>query len=295
MRGRNLADLLALAALWGASFLFMRVGAAEFGPLALAFVRVAGASLLLLPLLWGRGQGAALRQHWRPLLVVGLVNSALPFALYALAALVLSTGLMSIFNATSPLWGALIAWVWLHDRPGASRTLGLAIGFAGVAWLSAGKADLRPDASGVSPALGIAACMAATALYGFGANYTRRAAAEVPPLAVAAGSQLAATVLLAPLAFAAWPASPPGARAWAAAMLLALLCTGLAYILYFRLIARVGPARAISVTFLIPAFAALWGFVFLREVPTAEMLAGCAVILLGTALATGVLRLPLRA
>jgi len=295
MRRRDLADLLALAALWGASFLFMRVGAAEFGPLALAFVRVAGASLLLLPLLWWQGQAAALRQHWRPLLVVGLVNSALPFALYALAALALSTGLLSIFNATSPLWGALIAWVWLGDRPGAARSFGLLIGFAGVAWLSVGKADLKADASGVSPTLGIAACVAATALYGFGANYTRRAAAAVPPLAVAAGSQLAAALLLAPLALAAWPVTPPSARAWAAASLLALLCTGLAYILYFRLIARVGPARAISVTFLIPAFAALWGFVFLREVPTAEMLAGCAVILLGTALATGVLRLPGRA
>ncbi|MCU0923786.1 MAG: DMT family transporter [Burkholderiaceae bacterium] len=295
MKGRDLADLLGLAALWGASFLFMRVSAAEFGPLALAFVRVAGASALLLPLLWWRGQGAALQRHWRPLLVVGLVNSALPFALYALAALVLSTGLMSIFNATSPLWGALIAWAWLHDRPSAGRALGLVIGFAGVAWLSAGKAELRPGASGVSPALGIAACMAATALYGLGVNYTRKAAATVPPLAVAAGSQLAASLLLAPLAIAAWPASPPGARAWGAAVLLALLCTGLAYVLYFRLIARVGPARAISVTFLIPAFAALWGFVFLGEVPTAEMLAGCAVILLGTALAVGALRLPLRA
>ncbi|MBK7456986.1 MAG: DMT family transporter [Rubrivivax sp.] len=295
MRGRDLADLLLLAALWGASFLFMRVSAAEFGPLALAFVRVAGASMLLLPLLWWRGQGAALPRHWRALLVVGLVNSALPFALYALAALVLSTGLMSIFNATSPLWGALIAWIWLHDRPTAARALGLAIGFAGVAWLSVGRADLRPDASGVSPAWGIAACVAATALYGFGANYTRKAAAGVPPLAVAAGSQLAAAMLLAAPAVAAWPATPPGARAWAAAALLALLCTGLAYILYFRLISRVGPARAISVTFLIPAFAALWGFVVLGEVPTVEMLAGCAVILLGTALAAGALRLPQRA
>ncbi|HSQ73571.1 MAG TPA: DMT family transporter, partial [Rubrivivax sp.] len=190
---------------------------------------------------------------------------------------------------------ALIAWVWLGDRPGAARSFGLLIGFAGVAWLSVGKADLKADASGVSPTLGIAACVAATALYGFGANYTRRAAAAVPPLAVAAGSQFAAALLLAPLALAAWPVTPPTARAWAAASLLALLCTGLAYILYFRLIARVGPARAISVTFLIPAFAALWGFVFLREVPTAEMLAGCTVILLGTALATGVLRLPGRA
>lgn len=295
MRGRDLADLLALAALWGASFLFMRMGAAEFGPLALAFVRVAGASLLLLPLLWWHGHGAALQRHWRALLVVGLANSALPFALFALAALVLSTGLMSIFNATAPLWAALIAWVWLHDRPGASRVLGLVVGFAGVAWLSIGKADLRPDASGVSPALGIAACVAATALYGFGANYTKKATAAVPPLAVAAGSQLAAALLLAPPAIATWPATPPGARAWGAAVLLALLCTGLAYILYFRLIAQVGAARAISVTFLIPAFASLWGYVFMHEVPTGEMVAGCAVILLGTALATGVLRLPARA
>jgi len=295
MKGRDLADLLALAALWGASFLFMRMGAAEFGPLALVFVRVAGASLLLLPLLWWQGHGAALHRHWRPLLVVGLANSALPFTLYALAALVLSTGLMAIFNATAPLWAALVAWVWLHDRPGASRSLGMLVGFAGVAGLSIGKADWRADASGISPALGIAACVAATALYGFGANYTKKAVAAVPSLAVAAGSQLAATLLLAPLALAAWPATPPSARAWGAALLLALLCTGLAYILYFRLIARLGAAGAISVTFLIPAFATLWGYLVLREAPSAEMLAGCAVILLGTALATGLLRLPARA
>jgi drug/metabolite transporter (DMT)-like permease len=290
--GRDLADLVVLAALWGASFLFMRVGAAEFGALPLTFVRVAGASVFLLPLLWWRGQGGALARHWRPLAVIGTVNSALPFALFALAALVLGTGLMAIFNATAPLWAALIAWVWLADRPGASRAAGLAIGFAGVFALSVGKADLRPDASGLSPAIGIAACLAATLLYGFGANYTKKAAAAVPPLTVAAGSQFAATLLLAPLAWWAWPAVTPGPRAWAAALLLALLCTGVAYILYFRLIARVGPARAISVTFLIPAFAALWGFAFLGELPTAAMLAGCAVILLGTALATGLLRLP---
>lgn len=295
MKGRDLADLLALAALWGASFLFMRMGAVEFGPLALVFVRVGGASLLLLPLLWWQGHAAVLHRHWRPLLVVGLTNSALPFTFYALAALVLSTGLMAIFNATAPLWAALVAWVWLDDRPGASRSLGMLVGFAGVAALSIGKADWRADASGISPALGIAACVAATALYGFGANYTKKAVAAVPSLAVAAGSQLAATLLLAPLALATWPAKPPSVRAWGAALLLALLCTGLAYILYFRLIARLGAAGAISVTFLIPAFATLWGYLVLREVPSAEMLAGCAVILLGTALATGLLRLPARA
>lgn len=292
MTGRDLGDLVVLAALWGASFLFMRLGAAEFGALPLAFVRVAGASLMLLPLLWWRGQGGALARHWRPLAVIGIVNSALPFSLFALAALVLGIGLMAIFNATAPLWGALIAWLWLADRPGASRAAGLAVGFAGVVALSVGKADLRPDASGLSPAIGIAACILATMLYGFGANYTKKAAAAVPPLAVAAGSQSVAALVLAPLAWWTWPASPPGARAWVAALLLAVLCTGIAYILYFRLIARVGAARAMSVTFLIPAFAALWGFVFLAEVPTAAMLGGCAVILLGTALATGLLRLP---
>jgi drug/metabolite transporter (DMT)-like permease len=292
MTGRDLADLVVLAALWGASFLFMRMGAAEFGALPLAFVRVAGASALLLPLLWLRGQGPALARHWRPVAVVGIANSAVPFTLFALGALVLGTGLMAVFNATAPLWGALIAWLWLADRPSASRVFGLAVGFAGVLALSYGKADLRADASGISPAIGIAACIVATMFYGFGANYAKKAAAAVPPLAVAAGSQAAAALVLAPLAWWAWPATPPGMRSWLAALMLAVLCTAFAYILYFRLIARVGAARAISVTFLIPAFAALWGFVFLREVPTAAMLAGCAVILLGTALATGMLRLP---
>lgn len=295
LSSRDLTDLVVLAALWGASFLFMRLGAGEFGALPLAFVRVAGASALLLPLLCWRGQGGLLRRHWRPLAVIGLLNSALPFTLFALAALVLGIGLMAIFNATAPLWGALIAWLWLAERPGAARAAGLAVGFAGVVALSIGKADLRPDASGLSPALGIAACIVATMLYGFAANYAKRAAAAVPPLAVATGSQVVATLALAPLAWWAWPATPPGARAWVAALLLALLCTAIAYILYFRLIARVGTARAMSVTFLIPAFAALWGYVFLGELPTAAMLAGCAVILLGTALATGVLRLPLPA
>jgi drug/metabolite transporter (DMT)-like permease len=297
MRRRDLADLLLLATIWGASFLFMRLGAAEFGPYALAFLRVAGASLLLLPLLHWRGQAALLRPHWRPLLGVGLVNSALPFILYGIAALALSAGLMAIFNATAPLWAGLIAWLWLHERPGAWRLVGMAIGFAGVLGLSLGKADVRPGALGISPAWGIAACVCATMLYGFGANYTRRAAAKLPPLTVAAGSQLAASVLLLPLAWWTWPAQTPGVRAWLAVALLAFVCTGLAYVLYFRLIANVGPARAISVTFLIPAFAAAWGYAVLDEEPTGTMLIGFGVILLGTALATGLLvpRWPRRA
>ena len=292
MNRRDLSELVLLGAIWGASFLFMRMGAGEFGPIVLAFLRVAGASLMLLPLLLRRGELAALREHWRAIAVVGVVNSAIPFAMFALAALVLTTALMSVFNATASIWGALIAWLWLHDRLGASRWLGLAIGVVGVVGLSWGKADFKPGEHGVSAAIGIAACIAGTVCYGIGANVSRRYLSGVPPMAVAAGSQLAAAAVLLPLALWLWPAVLPGATAWGAAVALALLCTGAAYILYFRLIAHAGATNAMSVTFLIPAFAATWGWLLLGEAPTVAMLTGCAVILLGTALATGFFKLP---
>jgi drug/metabolite transporter (DMT)-like permease len=294
MTRRDIADLLLLAAIWGASFLFMRLGAAEFGPVALAFVRVAGAAALLVPLMLLRGAGGAWRTHGVAIAGVGIVNSAFPFLLYAVSALVLSTALMSVFNATASIWGALIAWLWLKERLTPLRWLGLAIGLAGVVGLSWGKADFRPGEHGVSAAVGVAACLGATLLYGLGGNVSRRWLQGATPLAVAAGSQAAATLALAVPAAVWWPAINPGATAWAAALALSFLCTGLAYILFFRLIARTGTTTAMSVTFLIPAFALLWGFVALGEVPTGTMLVGCAVILLGTALATGLLRWPLR-
>jgi drug/metabolite transporter (DMT)-like permease len=292
MTCRDLRDLVLLGALWGSSFLFMRMGAAEFGPVALVFLRVAGAVLMLLPLLAARGQWPQMRQHWRAIAVVGVVNSALPFLLFMLAALVLTTALMAVFNATAPIWGALVAWAWLRDKLSASRWLGLAIGVLGVVGLSWGKADFRPGEHGISPAWGIAACIGAAVCYGIGSNLSRKYLAGVAPMAVAAGSQLSASVLLLVPAWWSWPAVTPSAPAWVAAVALAFACTGLAYVLYFRLIANAGAANAISVTFLIPAFAMLWGWMLLGEQPTFSMLAGCAVILLGTGLATGLLRLP---
>ena len=137
-----------------------------------------------------------------------------------------------------------------------------------------------------------AACLLATVLYGFSGNFTKRYLQGVPSMALAAGSQLSATALLLPLGAWAWPAQLPSAGAWAAALALALLCTGVAYILYFRLIARLGASTAMSVTFLIPAFAVFWGAVFLAEPVTGTMVIACGVILLGTALVTGLLRWP---
>jgi len=286
LRSTDVAELFGLAALWGASFLLMRMGAAEFGPVALAAIRVTGAALLLVPLLACRGHLRALRQHWRPILVVGLTNTALPFLCFSYAALSITAGMSSIFNAASPLFGALIARLWLGDRLTPARIAGLAIGFGGVLGMSWTNGSFRTGGSGWA----ILACLVATLSYGFSPNYTKRRLQGAAPLAIAAGSQVAATLMLIVPAILWWPAQNPTAADWLSAAVLAFVCTGFAYILYFRLIANVGPSNAIAVTFLIPAFAVVWGWMFLGERVTLAMIVGCAVILLGTALATGLLK-----
>lgn len=294
MRTTDVAELIALAAIWGASFLFMRVAVPEFGPVALTALRVAGAVLFLLPLVAWRGHAGALRAHWKAISVVGIVNSAVPFVLFSLAALAINAGLSSIFNATAPLWGAVIAWLWLGDRLSGSRLAGLALGFAGVLGLAWDKASFKPGEHGVSAVVAIGACLLATLCYGFAANFTKKHLASVPPLAVAAGSQAAASVVLALPALALAPDTIPGGRAWASVATLAVLCTGVAYLLYFRLIAHLGASRAITVTYLIPLFGVVWGALFLGEALTPAMAIGGMVILLGTALATGMVGLPMR-
>ena len=286
MRRRDIAELLALAALWGGSFLFMRVAVPAFGPFALAFLRVFGAALLLVPLLAARGELDALRRHWRPIAIVGFVNSALPFLCFAYAALTINAGVSAIFNSATPLFAAIVAWLWLGDRMTPLRVVGLAIGFSGVLWLGWDKADFGRGGS----AAAIAACLLATMSYGIGPSLTKRHLGGVPPLAVAAGSQVAAAIFLVAPAALAWPAVAPSPAAWLMMALLAFLGTGFAYVLYFRLIANAGPANAVAVTYLIPIFAVVWGGVFLGERLTPTLVAGCLVIFVGTALATGVLR-----
>lgn len=294
-----ITDFLLLAAIWGSSFLFMRLSTVEFGALPTAALRVAIASLFLLPLLWLRGLGPVLRQHWKPVFLVGVLNSGIPFACYAFALLYITTGLSSILNATVPLFGALVAWVWLKDRPGGSRILGLVIGFAGVALLASGKAGLRSPAPGTTtgsmdfwaPMLAIGACLVATLCYGIAASFTKRYLGGLPPLVTATGSQIGATLGLALPALAFWPATMPGLTAWLALLASGVVCTGVAYILYFRLIETTGPARALAVTFVVPVFALLYGMAFLGESITPWMIGCGAVILLGTSLSTGLLRL----
>ena len=285
MKPRDIAELLALAALWGAAFLFMRVAVPAFGPLALAFLRVFGAALVLVPLLALRGELATVRRHWGTIAVVGFVHSALPFLCFAYAALSINAGVSAIFNSATPLFAAIVAWLWLGDRMTPLRIAGLAIGFAGVLWIGWDKADFGPGGS----AAAIGACLLATMSYGIAPSLTKQRLGGVPPLAVAAGSQAAAAVFLAVPALLAWPDQTPSVSAWGMVALLAFFGTGLAYLLYFRLIANAGPANAVAVTYLIPIFAVAWGGLFLGERLTLPLIAGCAVIFVGTALATGML------
>ena len=285
MKPRDLLDLTLLAALWGGSFLFMRYAVPDFGVVPLIWLRVALASICLLPLLLLKRQFGALRRQAGALTVMSLFNSDLPFLLIAWATLSITAGLASIMNAMTPVFTALIGALWLGDRLDGRRSLGLLLGLAGVALLAADKADFRHGGSGWA----IVAMLLATACYGFAANHTRRYLQGVPALVNATGTQLVSALVLLPPALWSWPERMPGLGPWLAALVLGVACSALAYLLFFRLIARVGASRAVTVTFLVPVFGTLWGALFLGEPVTASMLAGGAVVLLGTGLATGVI------
>ena len=290
-----LIDFVLLAAIWGSSFLFMRISAVEFGALPTAAVRVTIAALFLLPLVWLRGLLPELRKHWRKVFFVGVLNSGIPFACFAFALLSITIGLSSILNATVPMFGALVAWLWLKDKPDGSRVLGLVIGFAGVAmlaWRATGPgAGFKATADGATPGLAVLACLLACFCYGISASYTKRYLTGMPPLVTAAGSQIGASLGLALPAIWFWPTQMPGANAWLALLAVGVLCTGVAYIIFFRLIENAGPPRALTVTFLVPVFAVLYGVLLLGEHVTPWMLLCAAVIVCGTALSTGLLRL----
>lgn len=269
----------------------MRLGTVEFGALPTAGVRVAIAALFLLPLLLWRGLGPQLSRHWKKTFFVGLLNSGIPFACISYALLSISTGLSSVLNATVPLFGALVAWYWLKDRPNGLRILGLVIGFLGVALLAWDKASFKPDASGLATGWAVLASLLACLCYGIAASYTKRHLGGLPALVTATGSQLGATLGLALPTVWLWPQRMPGTGAWLALLTVGVLCTGVAYILYFRLIENVGPARSLAVTFVVPVFAVVYGTIFLHEAVSMWMVFCGAIIICGTALSANLLQL----
>ena len=224
------------------------------------------------------------------MLFVGVLNSGIPFALYAFAVMHISTGLSSILNATVPLFGALVAWVWLGDRPGFSRGLGLAIGFGGIVLLAGGQVGFKSQGSGISPLWAVLACLGATTCYALSASFAKKHIPPLPSLVTATGSQIGATLALALPALWWHPDHLPGLLTVGALLALGMLCTGVAYVLYFRLIDHAGPARALTVTYLVPVFAVAYGVLALGESLTLWMLMCGAIILLGTALASGLVK-----
>ncbi|WP_267225178.1 DMT family transporter [Dyella silvae] len=288
MKTSDIVALLLLGAIWGASFLFMRMGADEFGGMALAGMRAIGAAICSIPLLT-RTRCAEMRTHWRDIAIVGIANSALPFVLFSYAAKSLPAGVSAISDAIAPLLVALSGWMLLGEKLSATQATGLLIGFTGVVWLVVGTLGLSGGAHATGWAM--AACLGANICYSFGAHYShRRLRSGVTPLSVATGSQLAAALILLPFTVWTWPTHTPGWTSWLAVFGLAAICTSLAYVLFYSLMARVGASRSMVVMFLIPVFGVVWGLLFLHEPVTLAMAGGCVVILLGVALTTGLLR-----
>lgn len=280
--------LVILAAIWGGSFLFMRYAVPEFGVAPLIFLRVGIAALFLLPILVWQGKSLELKRVWKLSFVNGWANSAIPFCLIAYALLTLSSGFASILNAVTPIATAVVGFVWLHERMSAMKTLGMLIGIAGVTLLAWNKLYVSQEDT-LQVAIAIAAGIVATLFYAKSAIFTKRYLTGVDSMVLSTGSMLGASLLLLPLAWVYWPTQNPSLLSWVSAIALAIVCSALAYLMFFRLIHTVGPARATTVTFIVPVFGMLWGATLLAEEVSVTMLVASAITLFGTSLATGVL------
>lgn len=282
MNTANLLRLVLLAAIWGGSFLFMRIAAPVLGAAVLIEYRVLFAAIFLGVVGVFLKKSLDWKQHWKHYFILGLFNSALPFLMFAFAARTLSASLLAVLNATTPLWGTLIAAVWSRTMVSGKVLLGLALGTCGVALLVGfDHVSAKPGAG-----IAIAAVLFASFNYGVASNYARQAKA-VEPFANAHGSMWASALMVLPVV----PFFPaPGEHTigiMGAVLALAVLCSGVAYLIYFRLIQDVGPSSALTVTFLSPLFGILWGVLFLGETVGWYTFAGAAIVITGTVLVTG--------
>lgn len=295
MHFRHHLQMLLLAAIWGGSFLFLKICAPVIGPLAVAAGRISLAALLLLPLAWRAMRDTRLQPVLSTLLLSGILSCALPFIGLSTAARSLPAGLLSILNATTPLWGAVVGWLWAKEQLTRGQVLGLLTGFAGVVWLATVEGQQFHGAFGWPAAL----ALCSTLMYALAVHHSKRYLGHLPPLVVTTGSLMGASLLLAGPAL--WLGPQPSAdhiqsighawsavpwSVWWALLALAALCTAWAYWLFFKLIADIGPSRALTVTFLIPVFGMLWGALFLGERISMDMIACTAVIVIGTQLST---------
>ena len=285
MKTSHLIELIILGAIWGASFMLMKQAVPAFGVFALVEVRTFLAAVCLLPVVYFTRQWKDLSANWLKLLFVGAINTAIPFSLFSYTSLHLDAALTSILNATAPMFGAVIAYFYLQERIGLHGVIGIFLGFAGVVVIS-------QDTHSVSPVtlLPVLTALGATFCYGIAACFMKKHLSGVKPFAVAAGSQVFASLLLFPFALYTWPVVNPDAATWGAALVLAVICTGVAYIMYFDLIAKVGASYAMTVGYLVPLFGILWGMVVLGEVLSTYAIIGGSMIIVGLMVTTGILK-----
>lgn len=288
MTTADLARLISLAAIWGGSYSFMRAVAPVFGGFGTMWLRISIAGCVLLMFALATREQMRLSRWWKHYLFIGLMNSALPFALIAFAMKTLPAGYGAILNASSPFFVALFAALMLGERLTVLRVTGMALGLAGVAIII----RLGPIPLNMETLTAATACLVATCSYGFIIVFTKKYTVGAPNMGMAVGTLCLPAILLAPLGIYAIPPVMPPANVALSLLGLAIICSSVAYLLYYRLIREVGPTRTISVTFLVPVFGAVWGAIFFGETPNGGALIGSAIVLVGVALVLGVL--PLR-
>lgn len=284
MRSKDLLALIVLGALWGGSFFFIRVAVPALGPFLLMELRVGLAVLALAPFTIALGSVPELRARWKQFLVMGTLNNAVPFSLIGIAEITITASLAAILNSTTVLFAALVAAVWLGEPLTPRKIAGVTLGVVGVAVL----VGLDPLPVNRAVLLAVGAMLLAAFFYALAGTYAKRTFSGVRPLVMATGQQAAAAAILLPLAVSTLPGEAPSLPVALSALGLAILCSAVAYLLYFRLIANVGPTSTLTVTFLAPGFGVLFGVALLGEPFGFGTLAGLATILLSVALVTGV-------
>jgi drug/metabolite transporter (DMT)-like permease len=286
MTSANILRLLLLAAIWGSAFLCLRIAVPVLGALQVTELRILIAGLGMLAYAKFKGIACDWKNLWRHYLVIGAINSALPFSLFAYGAKHLPSSYEVILNSSSPLFAAVFSALWLSERLTAYKIAGLLTGAIGVMFV----AGISPPGTDLQFGISVFVCLAGAACYGLGGVYIRKFAPDVKPAAMAGCSQLMAAIVMAP-ALGSLPSAAAFTPAVIAALFtLSLLCSGAAYLLYLRLLADAGPSQALSVTFLMPLFGMIWGTLLLHETVTPAMIGGCALIIAGTACVLGLIR-----
>jgi drug/metabolite transporter (DMT)-like permease len=284
---RNASLLVLLGAIWGGSFVLIRLAAPDMGVIAMTSARVFMSALVMAAIVYARNGYGLLFRHARHVFILGLLNTAVPFCLMSWATVELNVNVASILNATVPVWAMLIGIFWIKTKPDALRLLGVIVALAGVVVLVSGKPGFVFSAA----FLPTASALASTFLYALSSHYTHRYLPGVDPVILTAGSLMAAAAALFPLGWFFWPDHDVATLSWLCVIALALVATVFAYFIYFRVLHAAGPERAVLVTYLIPVFAGIWGYLFLGQYITAQMALGGLVVIAGTGLASGLFSL----